>query len=251
LSVTQQFLERVREYQARIAREETGRITAAARLIADCVAGDGLVHVIGPGGHSMLAAEECFYRAGGLVPIDAILDGGFWLGAGAARSTRIERTPGYAKAVLDGYALRRGEVLMIVNAYGVNAATVDAAGEGRARGLATIGVTSVEHARSLPRDHPARHPSGQNLFEIVDVYVDTKVPVGDGVLRLPGLDEPVGPISTLNNAFALNAILLEAMAQLLARGQTPPVWRSANSPGGDEFNRRYFDEYGARIRRLL
>jgi uncharacterized phosphosugar-binding protein len=251
LSVTQQFLERVREYHARIAREEAGRITAAAALIADCVAGGGLVHVVGPGGHSMLAAEECFYRAGGLVPIDAILDGGFWLGAGAARSTRIERTPGYAKAVLDGYALRRGEVLMIVNAYGVNAATIDAAGEGRARGLATIGVTSVEHSRSLPRDHPARHPSGRNLFEIVDVYVDTKVPVGDGVLRLPGLDEPVGPISTLNNAFALNAILLEAMAQLLARGQTPPIWRSANSPGGDEFNRRYFEEYGARIRRLL
>ena len=67
MSVTQQFLERVREYQARIAREEAGRIAAAARLIADCVAGGGLVHVIGPGGHSMLAAEECFYRAGGLV----------------------------------------------------------------------------------------------------------------------------------------------------------------------------------------
>jgi len=251
VSVTQRFLERVREYHDRIAHEEADRIAAAARLIADCIGGGGLVHVIGPGGHSMLAAEECFYRAGGFVPIDAILDDGFWLGSGAARSTRIERTPGYTKAILDGYQLRRGEVLMIVNAYGVNAATIDAAGEGRARGLTTIGVTSVEHSRSLPRDHPARHPSGRNLFEVVDIYVDTKVPVGDGVLRLPGLDEPVGPISTLNNAFALNAMLLEAMALLLGRGQTPPIWRSANSPGGDEFNRRYFEEYGTRIRRLL
>jgi len=251
VSVTQQFLDRVREHQERIAREEAERITAAARLIADCIGAGGLVHVIGPGGHSMLAAEECFYRAGGFVPVDAILDTGFWLGAGARRSTRIERTPGYTKAILDGYDLRRGEVLMIVNAYGVNAATIDAAEEGRARGLSTIGVTSVDHARSLPRDHPARHPSARNLFEVVDVYVDTKVPVGDGVLRLPGLDEPVGPISTLANAFALNAMLLEAMALMLGRGQTPPIWRSANSPGGDEFNRRYFEEYGTRIRRLL
>ncbi|HEV2284388.1 MAG TPA: SIS domain-containing protein [bacterium] len=139
--MTQQFLERVREYHDRIAREEAGRIAAAARRIADCIGGGGLVHVTGPGGHSMLAAEECFYRAGGFVPIDAILDDGFWLGAGAARSTRIERTPGYTKAILDGYPLRRGDVLMIVNAYGVNAATIDAAAEGRARGLATIGVT--------------------------------------------------------------------------------------------------------------
>ncbi len=161
LSVTREFLGGIREYQDRIAREEADRIAAAARLIADCIGGGGLVHVIGPGGHSLLAAEECFYRAGGFVPIDAILDDGSWLGAGAARSTRIERTPGYAKAVLDSYPLRQGEVLLIVNAYGVNAATIDAAAEGRARGLATIGVTSVEHSRSLPPDHPARHPSGR------------------------------------------------------------------------------------------
>jgi uncharacterized phosphosugar-binding protein len=251
MSVTQDFLGRVRDFHTRIANEEAGRIGAAARLIADCIGRGDLLHVIGTGGHSTIGAEECFYRAGGLVPVDAILDPGFSLGAGAERSTRIERTPGYVRAILDGYSLRRGEVLMIVNAYGINAATIEAAEEGRARGLSTIAVTSVEHARNTPRDHPARHPSARNLFELVDVYVDTKVPVGDGVIRLPGLAEPVGPISTLNNAFAVNAILLEAMAIMLGRGQTPPVWKSGNSPGGDEFNRHYYEEYGARVRRLL
>ena len=79
------------------------------------------------GGHSNMAAEEAFYRAGGLAAMNPLLDAGTNLIHGALRSTYVERTPGYAKAVLDAYGIASGDVLIIANAYGINAMTVDCA----------------------------------------------------------------------------------------------------------------------------
>ena len=55
---------------------ETEAVDKAAQLVADAIKRDELVHVIGPGGHSNMAVEEVLWRAGGLAPVDAILDAG-------------------------------------------------------------------------------------------------------------------------------------------------------------------------------
>ena len=81
--------------------EESVVIKKAAKVVAESIAREELVHVIGPGGHSNMAAEEVLWRAGGLAPINAILDAGTNLIHGAKRSNIIERTPGYATKVLD------------------------------------------------------------------------------------------------------------------------------------------------------
>ena len=47
--------------------------------MSDNILDDKLIHVIGPGGHSNMAAMKMFYRAGGLARIDAILDLGIAL----------------------------------------------------------------------------------------------------------------------------------------------------------------------------
>jgi uncharacterized phosphosugar-binding protein len=47
----------------------------------------------------------------------------------------IERTPGYGRFVINDYGLTEGDLLIIVNAYGINAATIDAALEVRRRGV--------------------------------------------------------------------------------------------------------------------
>ncbi len=81
---------------SRLAAEEGEAIMKAGLAVADRIAGDHLIYVIGPGGHSQIGAEEVFSRAGGLACIVSFIDDGFYLGHGAARSMRIERTPGYA-----------------------------------------------------------------------------------------------------------------------------------------------------------
>jgi uncharacterized phosphosugar-binding protein len=48
----------------------------------------------------------------------------------------------------------------------------------------------------------------------------------------------------------MNSIMLEAIAELARRGIEPPIWRSSNSPGGDEANIAVSERYRARIKNL-
>jgi uncharacterized phosphosugar-binding protein len=248
--VHETYLEKAKAALDRLASEEADAILRAGVAVADRVAQDRLIYVIGPGGHSQIGAEEVFSRAGGLAAIYSFIDDGFYLGHGAARSMRIERTPGYAQALLGEVAFDSGDLLIIVNAYGINSATIDSANYAHELGMTTIGVTSVANQRGLPQGHPSRHPSGRDLCDLVDIVVDTKMPLGDAVLEMEGVAQAVGPISTIVNAFAMNAIMLEAMAELVRRGIEPPVWKSANSPGGDDANAAVTARYRGRVPNL-
>lgn len=250
MGVASHYFDSITRLMHRVFDEERDAIARAAQLVAQTIAEDRLLHVIGTGGHSAMSAEEVFFRAGGLVPVNAMLDGGFLLGNGALRSTAIERTPGYAKAVLDYHGVGAGDVLLIVNAYGINACTIDAALEARARGCATIGLTSVTLQRELPAGHASRHPDGANLCDVVDVVVDCKVPMGDAIVAVPGVTQRVGASSAYLNALALNLLMIEAVELLAERGIDPPIWQSANSPGGDEANADHIRNFRHRIKGL-
>ena len=132
-------------------------------------------------------AMEIFFRAGGLLHINAILDEGTMLSSGALRSMAIERTAGYGKIVVEDNGIGSGDLLIIANAYGINAACLDAAFTAKSSGATTIAVTSITHANQIPEDHPARHPSKINLYQACDYYIDTKVPVGDAVIEIDRL----------------------------------------------------------------
>jgi uncharacterized phosphosugar-binding protein len=244
------YLDAVTDHLRSIAATETPAMEQAAGLVADHVAADKVVYVYGPGGHSNLAAQEVFFRAGGLVNISAILDEGTLLSSGALRSMAIERTPGYGRLVMEDNGLGRGDLLVLVNAYGINAALIDAALWAREHQAMVIGVSSRLHAESTAPDHPARHPSKKNLHDIVDVHIDTKVPVGDAVLQPPGSAERVAAVSTFANAYAMNCLMASAAALVAVRGIEPTIWRSGNAPGGDQQHRGFVHRYRGRVRWL-
>lgn len=244
------YLRAISQIMTSILDEEQAAIRAAAGALADQIALNRLVHVYGPGGHSNLAAQEVFFRAGGLMHMSAVLDEGTLLSSGALRSMAMERTPGYGRIVIDDYCLDETDILILVNAYGINAALIDAAVRARELGVRTIGVSSRAHADNTSGDHPARHPSRKNLHDLVDIHVDTKVPVGDALMEIPGALEMAGPCSTFANAFAMNWIVLATLEELTNRGIQPPMWRSGNAPGGDEANARFIDEFRGRVRCL-
>lgn len=224
----------------------------ASRVVAESIAKEEPVHIIGPGGHSNMAAEEVLWRAGGLAPINAILDPGTNLIHGAKRSNVIERTPGYAVKVLDAYRVGRkpGEVIVIVNAYGVNAMCIDTVLEAKKRKMVTIGITSRSFADVLSKDHPSRHPSGKNLYQEVDYFLNCHLPYGDAVVEIKGCLQKTGPTSTFCNAFTINVLMIETVKRLMEKGVQPPLWMSANLPGGDEANRSLEDKYIPRIKHL-
>lgn len=250
MSIMNQYHKHVLEIINSIHDEEKESIIKVAEVIAEHIKKDKLVYVWGPGGHSNLATMEIFFRAGGLMHVNAILDGGTMLNHGALRSMQIERLPGYGKVVINDYGIGEGDLVMIVNAYGINAATIDAALEAKANGATTIGICSFMHAENTPENHIARHPSKKNLHQVTDYAVDSKIQVGDAVIKLDNFEQKIGALSTFANAYVLNCIVVEAIDNLVKQGIKPPVWMSGNADGGDEWNNRFLGKFKNQIKVL-
>ncbi|MDF2924826.1 MAG: sugar isomerase [Paenibacillaceae bacterium] len=244
------YLEKIVALLEEIRSEPAERLHQVAKLLAGHIAQDKLVYLYGPGGHSNMNATEIFFRAGGLMHISAILDEGTLISNGALRSMAVERTPGYGKLVIQDNRLAPGDVLIIANAYGINTACIDAALEAKERGVTTIAVTSVGHAEATPKNHYARHPSGLNLYEICDYYLDSKVKQGDAALKIDGIEPLMGSTSTFANAFLLHSLSMTTAAYLGEMGIEVPVWRSGNAPGGDEWNNQFIERFKGRVRWL-
>lgn len=223
-------------------KERDVEIRAAAGLIADALAVDGLVHTFGTG-HSHLLAEDAFFRAGGLAAVNPIRDARLMMLEGALASTAAEREPGLARAVLAGHEVHPGDAAIIASSSGRNVVPIEMAIAMRERGAKVIAITSVSQARASA----SRHPTGRHLHDVADVVLDTRVPAGDALVDVPGLPLPLGPASTVVGAAILHATLVAAAALATARGQTVAILRSANLDGGDEVLARTLDPYSARV----
>ncbi len=229
---------------------EKQNILKAARVVAEQVKKDKLVYVFGPGGHSNLAAMEIFFRAGGLMHVNAIINQETMLNNGALKSMQVERLPGYGKIIINDYGIAKDDLLIVVNAYGINSATIDAALQAKENGATVIGICSHGHAKETPADHIARHPSKKNLYEVSDYTIDSKIKVGDAVIKLPDFEQKIGALSTFANAYVLNCLVTEAINMLVNDGVKPPVWMSGNATGGDAWNNQFLHRFRDKIRVL-
>ncbi len=232
---------------------EIETIQAAAKKVAEVIASDDVVHVIGPGGHSNMAVEEVFWRAGGFVAVNPILDPGTNLIHGGTRSSYMERMPGYGIRVLDAYRIGRkpGELIIIANAYGINSMCIDIAEEAHRKQMTTIGITSRSFADVLPKDHPARHPTGKNLYQEVDFFLNNHLPYGDAIVDIEGTERKMGATSTFCNVFTINLLMIEAAKVLISMGVEPPIFISGNMPGADEANEAFIQKYIPKVKHLM
>jgi uncharacterized phosphosugar-binding protein len=206
-----------------------------------------MIHVFGCG-HSHLMAEEAFWRAGGLVPVHPILDPNLTL-LGGLRTSPLERLEGYARVLLTGEDLRPGEVLVVFSNSGINALPLEVALAAKEAGLRVVAVTSLAHSKGVE----PRHSSGQRLFELADVTIDTHVPTGDAAVDLAGLtsgveEHRVAPLSTAIGALIWNALVAEVAYLRAAAGAEPATFISQNVPGGDEANEALVSPYRPRNR---
>lgn len=222
----------------RIIREEANNLDNTSDAMAEAIASNGFIYIFGTG-HSMLIAQEAFYRAGGLVRIYPIIDLSLSGIINALRSTSLEKVPGYAKAILDSFPVKPGSVIIIVSVSGKNTAPVEMALEARRRGLKVIALTSLEFSRKIAPDNPF----GKKLYEVADIVIDNKIPPGDAVLEIGGLETKISPISTIINSFIIQALVAMTVEKLLKRGIEPEIWTSTNVPGGAEKNKKYIEKY--------
>lgn len=229
----------------KILQTQRQKIKRAAEIVSQAIAQDGLVHTIGVG-HSHCLAEDVFWRAGTLVQIHAILEPSMIGTTEIVKSAYMEKLEGTGPILCDYHRVEPPDVLIAISNSGNNAMPIDVAIEARKRGVKVIAVCSLTYAKSL---NP-RHSSGKKLIDVADVVIDNCGQIGDTCLRLEGLEQGLGPTSTITGAFISNSILVQAAANLQEMGIKPMVYWSGNLEGGLEKNQAYLDQYWCRIRNL-
>ena len=217
----------------------------AARSVADCLKGGGMVYTFGTG-HGHLLALEIFYRAGGMVRLCPILDEKLMLHISAAGSTLEERREEWVDVLLERYPIKAGDVLISISNSGRNAVPVLLAKAARERGAYVIALTSMNHTSAVS----SRNRLNLRLFETADLILDNGGVLGDASVAFPD-GAMVGPTSTAVGAAMLQAIVCRVKEISLAEGFEADYFKSSNVDGGDAWNDRLIEKYKEMIPGLL
>ncbi len=224
-----------------------GGLDAAIDLVVRSVQAGGVLQAFGTG-HSQAFAMEIAGRAGGFIPTramalrDVVLFGG--RDASVLGGADLERDAGVVDELFALATLDPADVFLIASNSGVNGSVVGVALRAKAEGHPVIAVTSLEHTNAVT----PKHASGKRLSEIADVVIDNRAPYGDTTIQV-GNGIGVGAVSSLTAAYIAQLLTIGAAERIAAGGTTPPVYISANIPGGDEHNHALEARYGTRIKR--
>ena len=239
-----------REVQTRLEvlteRAEAGAFDGAIDLVVAALDAGGVIHAFGTG-HSEAFAMEVSGRAGGLIPTnrfalrDIVMHGDRDVDV---LTGSLEREPWVVDELMATVPVGDSDVFMIASNSGVNGSIVGAALWAKERGHSVIAVTSLQHtARVQPK-----HPSGKRLSEVADIVIDNLAPYGDTTLEIAdGIG--AGAVSSITAAYIAQLLTLGVARTIADRGETPPMYISANIPGGDDHNSVLEDRYRGRIRR--
>ena len=233
-----------------VVNKQGGNISSAAGMMADAIAAGKLINVYAGGGHTTLAMGEMFFRAGGLANINPLMETALSVFNQALKYLELERTVNFGRSILKYYDLQKDDLLIIFHNIGINPATIDAADEAKRRGVKIIAVASSYWQNEMPKGHFIRHPSGKNLFDYADVCIDDYNPVGDAIINIPGMATPIGPVSNVVDFTIAHLLEIECCRICVECGIVPPVWNSANAPGGDEKNAAYLKKYKPLVKSL-
>ena len=172
-----------------------------------------------------------------------ILSDELMLHTGAITSTQMERKSGKAAEVLGKASLQKGDTIIISSNTGINTVPVEAALYAKQKGLTVVCVTS----KTISEQLKPRSAIGKHLCDVSDIVIDNHAPFGDGVFTVPGTNQVTGGAFTFGSLFIAQRIVLKIENLYLKNGEIPPILRSANIPGGDEFNAKAVALYRTRI----
>ena len=244
--VSKAMQEWLKEHQKSLegVHRQADKFEKIAQRMFGAIKGGGVIHVFGSG-HSNMVAEEFFHRAGGLVPINPIFEPMLMPSAGPRKTGPLERMPGVGKIIFNAQEFKSGEVLVLASNSGINPAAVELAELAKGKGVYTVALTSLAHSKAVP----ARN-GGQKLFEVVDESIDTCTPIGDACVTIEKSQVKAGPLSSAVCTVICELLVVRVAEIFSDAGEVPPIYQSANVPGGEERNKQFEEKYRARIKYL-
>lgn len=213
------WVAKAKEIMDRIETTQAGNIMKAAEIMANGIEQERWVHMFGAG-HAHIPLEEVYPRTGGFVgfhPISEVALSYFTniVGdSGVRQFCFLERVEGYGKIIMANYDLDPRDVMWIFSHSGINCVVIDVALAAKEKGVPVVATTSLEHSKETV----SRHSTGKRLFEVADVVIDSCVPFGDSMIEVPGLEQKVGPGSTLGFITVANAVVTQVAKNLVDRG---------------------------------
>jgi len=191
------YFDRILGDLRRFRREQLTNTNTAASRLADRIAAGGRLLIFDQRGQY---SAEALGRAGGLMVIEAVRDGG-------------------------EASVRGRDALIVVSDYAASEADLAVARAARERGALVVGICPVR-------------ASASSLAHSCDLALDNYVTDEDACITLPGLAEPIAPTSGAMNAAVLWALTAAYVEALELRGSPPHIWMSIKRPGGREFDDR-------------
>ena len=219
------YLNGISKTLSKIADTQRDKILRAAKMVCEVIKNDGIIYIFGCG-HSHLIGLDCFYRAGGLANVSAMLDTDLMLHNGAAKSSKMEKMSGIAESIFERYCITKKDLIIIVSTSGKNSVPVEMAKVASKNRIKNIGIISSAYFGDAE----------DMLYKNCDLYIDNCVTHGDAFIDISNSEAKMGSLSTAASSYAVQVILMEGAEMASKEGVRVPVYMSGKVDGGADFN---------------
>lgn len=233
---------------------QSAAICRVAERFASSILAGRMVHVFGSG-HSRIMVEELWPRYGSFPGFNPLVELSLSfhhpvVGSNGQRQAMfLENVPGLAERILRNFDIGPDDAALVISSSGCNIVPIEMAEQFKTRGVYVAVLVSQAHCEVSK----TQRPDGKKLPDFADEVLDTGAPVGDSMIRLPGLETPVCPGSTVGGAMVVNCIKAEVAKRLVEAGQPPRVLTAPAVIGADKARELFeaaYDEHGRRLAKL-
>jgi uncharacterized phosphosugar-binding protein len=248
-----EYLDGCRELIAAVEKQQPA-IQQAADWFAETILAGRMVHLFGSG-HSRILVEEMWPRYGSFPGFNPIVELSLTfhnsvVGPNGQRQAMfLENVSGLAERILRNFDLSSKDSALVASSSGCNVVSIEMAGGFKERGLKVVAIISRRHSEASR----SRHPSGKKLQDFADLVLDTGAPAGDAMVKVPKLETPVSPGSTVGGCLLVNSIKAEVAARLTRAGAPPKVLTASAVAGAEQAAALFeaaYDEHARRLAKL-
>ncbi|QQE12017.1 SIS domain-containing protein [Planctomycetota bacterium] len=230
-------------------------IREVAERFAETILAGRMVHVFGSG-HSRIMVEEMWPRYGSYPGFNPMVELSLSFhhpvvgSNGQRQAMYLENVEGLADRILRNYEFDEVDSALVVSSSGCNIVPIEMAEGFKKRGVFVVALVSELHSEVSE----SKREDGMKLTDFADLVLDTGAPVGDAMVRIEGMEQPVSPGSTVGGCMVVNVIKAELAEILTEAGQPPRALAAGAVVGGEraaEIFEAAYDEHGRRMAKLF